>query len=204
MTFAEQAAARATATQRARAAEEVDALVRAGLAVLARVGVEGLTVAEVLNEAGLSTRAFYRHFHSKDELLLAIYERDATATRDRLRARLVKARSPQLAIEAWIDETLALAFDARRARHTRPLAREGARLQGEFPAEFAAIVDGVVEPLVEVLRAMGNDQPERDARTIHAIAWQLVSEKLGGSAISAADARAHVLRFCRPALGNRK
>src|SRR5688572_9325376 len=118
MTFAEQAAARATATQRARAAEEGDAVVRAGLAVLARVGVEGLTVAEVLNEAGLSTRAFYRHFHSKDELLLAIYERDATATRERLRARLVKARSPQLAIEAWIDEMLALAFDARRARHT--------------------------------------------------------------------------------------
>ncbi|MGQ0823708.1 MAG: TetR/AcrR family transcriptional regulator [Actinomycetota bacterium] len=195
--------ARATADQRARAADEVDTLVTAGLHVLARLGADALTVAEVLTEAGLSTRAFYRHFGSKDELLLAVYERDADATRERVRARLDGLPTTRAAIEAWIDETLALGFDPRRARHTRTLAREGLRLQGEFPAEFAAIVAGVLEPLVEALQHVWGAHPERDARTIHAICWELVSEKLAGTDITLADARAHVLRFCGPVLGKR-
>ena len=53
------------------------ALVEAGLTVLRQRGAAGLTVADVLAEAGLSTRAFYRHFHSKDELVLAVYEHEA-------------------------------------------------------------------------------------------------------------------------------
>jgi AcrR family transcriptional regulator len=57
--------------------DERRALIDAGIAVLRRTGSEGCTVADVLEEAGLSTRAFYRHFASKDELVLAIYEHDA-------------------------------------------------------------------------------------------------------------------------------
>jgi len=201
MTFADRAVARAVEAQRVRAAEEVDALVAAGLAVLRRSGAAALTVGEVLREAGLSTRAFYRHFASKDELVLAIYERDATRTQRQLRERLAAARSPRAAIEAWVDETLSLAFDPRRARRTRVLATEGARLQAEHPAEFASILAGVVEPLAEVLRSAGTPDPERDARTVHAIAWDLVVEKLHGGHVQLAGARAHVLRFCLPALG---
>jgi len=204
MTFAERAAARGVETQRARAADEVAALVEAGLAVLKRDGVSGLTVAEVLAEAGLSTRAFYRHFASKDELVLAIYEQDSHRAHDRLRGQVQGARTPRAALEVWIDETLALGFDARRARRTRVLAAEGARVQAEHPAEFAMIVRGVLEPLVEVLAAVPSPDPERDAQSIHAITWQFVVDKLHGSDIALADARAHVLRFALPALGMKR
>jgi AcrR family transcriptional regulator len=183
--------------------DERRALIDAGLTVLRRRGSEGCTVADVLAEAGLSTRAFYRHFTSKDELVLAIYERDARPTHARLRERLDAVASSRAALEVWIDETLALGFDTRRARRTQPLAREGLRLQAEFPREFAAMEAGVIDPLVAVLRAFPAADPERDARSIHAVAWALVEERFAGGTLTFEEAKAHVLRFCLPAIGEK-
>ena len=182
-------------------ADEQRVLIDAGLAVLRRAGSEGLTVADVLTEAGLSTRAFYRHFDSKDALVLAIYAHDSRRVSDAMRRRLALANTPRAALESWVDETLALGFDSRRARRTRPLAREGSRLKAEFPAEFSAIEAALLDPLVTVLRALRSPDPERDARSIHAITWSLVDERMQGSKITQADARAHVLRFARAGFG---
>jgi AcrR family transcriptional regulator len=201
MTFSEELVARAVEPRRTRANEEIRALVEAGLAVLRREGAAGLTVGEVLRVAGLSTRAFYRHFRSKDELVLAIYERESDAAQARLRERVATATSPHAALVVWVDETLALAYDPRRARRTRVLLAEGRRLEADHPREFAAIVDGVVAPLAAVLRAHGSPEPERDARTVHAVTWSLVAERLAGGTLPLDAARAHVLRFVAPALG---
>ena len=176
------------------------ALIDAGLAVLRRAGSDGLTVADVLAEAGLSTRAFYRHFTSKDELVLAIYARDSRLACERMQRRLDGAPHPRAALEVWIDETLALAFDGRRARRTRPLAREGMHLRAEFPQQFDAIIASVLDPLVAVLQAFPTTSPARDARTIHAVTWELVEERMRGSKLTLEEARAHVLRFCVPAI----
>src|SRR3954452_25587654 len=106
----------------ARAAAEVRVFVEAGLEVLRRTGAQRLTVAEVLAEAHRSTRAFYRHFASKDELLLAIYEHDARTSVAGLRGEIATASSARDALLVWIDATLHLAFDPPRARRTRVLA----------------------------------------------------------------------------------
>jgi AcrR family transcriptional regulator len=192
---------RSLAAQRTRATEEIEALVEAGMRVMRARGASGLTVADVLREAGLSTRAFYRHFRTKDELVLAIYEREAVRAHARLRERMAAARSPGEAVEAWIDATLSLAFDPRRARRTRVLAAEGGRLQAEHPAEFARILDGLLEPLATALRGLSGTDPTRDARSIYAVTWGLVAEKLAGGSVTFEEARAHVRRFCLPAVG---
>jgi AcrR family transcriptional regulator len=201
MSVSERAAARSIASRRQRADDEVRLLVAAGLAVLRRQGATGLTVAEVLAEAGLSTRAFYRHFQSKDELVLAVFEHEAQRSHAALAARLAAASSPRAALESWIDEMLALGFEPRRARRTQVLATEGARAQADFPEEFAAIVAGAVRPLEAVLREIPSADPPRDAWSIYAVTWELVQQKLRGAHIDLAGARAHVLRFCLPALG---
>ena len=144
MTVSARAAARSVASQQKRAEDEVRALVEAGLAVLRRHGAAGLTVAEVLAEAGLSTRAFYRHFQSKDELVLAVFEQEAQRRYAGLEAQLATAASPRAALETWVDEMLALGFEPRRSRRTKVLAAEGARAQADFPEEFAAILAGAV------------------------------------------------------------
>ena len=193
------------------AVTEERALVDAGLAVLRRSGASGLTVADVLAEAGLSTRAFYRHFASKDELVLAVFEGDNRRTVGALREAVDAATGPRAALEAWIDQTLALAFDPRRARRTLTLWREGVRVRRDFPAEFDAILAGVLAPLERVLAAGRADgtfpraEPAADARSIHAVVWEMVERRLDGDTTLTLDrARAHALRFCLAALGAKR
>ena len=74
-------------------------------------GVRGLSIAAVLDRAQLSTRAFYRHFESKDELVAAVFLEMARAEMRRLRRKMDTASSPIEAVAAWIDGRLDLAFD---------------------------------------------------------------------------------------------
>jgi AcrR family transcriptional regulator len=208
MTLADALADRSVRPARDQAEAEVTHLVDAGFAVLRRDGVEGLTVAEVLREAGLSTRAFYRHFQSKDELVLAVFERELQGSLDRMHRAIAKSTDPRVALEAWIDQTLGLAFDPRRAHRTNTLWAEGQRLRARFPEQFEAILDGVVQPLAEILeRGAGSGDfpacdPHPDARSIHAVVWGLVQRRLDGeSALTRDVARDHAIRFCLGALG---
>jgi AcrR family transcriptional regulator len=201
MTVSKRVIARSVASRQRRAEDEVRMLVEAGLGVLRQRGTAGLTVADVLAEAGLSTRAFYRHFRSKDELVLAVYEHEAERRHAHLSAQLTKARSPRAALETWVDEMLALGFDPRRARRTKVLATEGARSEVDFREEFAAIVAGAVAPLEDVLRELPTPDPARDSWSVYAVTWELVQQKLRGAPITRDEARSHVLRFCLPALG---
>jgi AcrR family transcriptional regulator len=208
MSIAERAVERSVERARARGEEEVQAFLEAGLAVLRRRGVTGLTVAEVLAEAQRSTRAFYRHFASKDEFVLAIYEHEARASLDRLHERMARVPSGRVALVTWIDTMLMLGYAEARARRTGVLAGEARRLQGDLAAEFAGIVRAQLEPLVDVLRRGRLDgsfpeaDPERDAASMYAVVWALVEERLRGGGFSTlTEARDHALRFCLPALG---
>ena len=80
-------------------------------------------------------------------LVLAVYEHEARRNHAALQRALEVAPSPRAAVEIWIDAMLDLAFDSRRSRRTTVLEREGARLGGHFPDEFAAILAGAVQPL---------------------------------------------------------
>src|ERR1700721_560324 len=73
-------------------------------------GVRGLSIAAVLERAQLSTRAFYRHFESKDELVAAVFLESARAERRRLQRRMAAAPTEIEAVAAWIDGRLDLAF----------------------------------------------------------------------------------------------
>src|SRR5258708_6405150 len=78
----------------------------ATLRVLRRSGYERATLDEVLTEAGLSTRAFYRHYSSKDELLLALYQLEVEAVSARLAGVVAAAEGPIDAVTAWVDDVL--------------------------------------------------------------------------------------------------
>jgi AcrR family transcriptional regulator len=74
-------------------------------------GVRGLSIAAVLDRAQLSTRAFYRHFESKDQLVAAVFLEMARLEMRRLKRKMSKAVTPVEAVAAWIDGRLDLAFD---------------------------------------------------------------------------------------------
>src|SRR6476661_4370797 len=85
-------------------------LLAAASASLREHGVQGLSIASVLQHAQLSTRAFYRHFESKDELVAAVFLDMAKVEKRRLKRKMAAADDPADAVAAWIEGRLDLAF----------------------------------------------------------------------------------------------
>jgi AcrR family transcriptional regulator len=176
----------------------------AALAVMRRNGYERATVAGILAEAGISTRAFYRHFGSKDELLCAMYRREAERSAERLRARVQAAMSHRDALVTWIDEMLSFGRDPARAQRVAVLGSPGAMRAAGVDHEKRHAAKLIVAPLVAILEAGKRDgsfpaaQVPADAQLISAVAWDAAG--LGSAAAGAAD-RDAVVSFCLRALG---
>src|SRR5438128_323501 len=126
---------RTVASRRDTATAELERLLRAARTVLVRHGYDGLRVDEVLAEAGLSTRAFYRHFQGKSELFLALFDEETARAAERLRVIVDAAVGPEAKVRAWVEAVLDLAYDARLGRRTGMFAAEGPRLAREFPED---------------------------------------------------------------------
>jgi AcrR family transcriptional regulator len=180
------AAERPVEAARDRSAEEVERLLGAAEAVLAEGGYEGLRVDDVLAQAELSTRAFYRHFRGKAELFLALFDREAERAGAHLATKVAAASDPEAGVRTWVTSTLSLAYDARLARRTRLFVVERHLIAGEFPVEIARCVDAQRAPLEAAIAAGVADgsfphaEPAADALAIHHLCMGLVSDRLLG------------------------
>src|SRR6202012_849646 len=82
------------------------AIVAATSEALREQGVRGLSIAAVLDRAELSTRAFYRHFESKDQLVAAVFLEMAHAEKRRLQKKMAKAGTPVELVRPALEEML--------------------------------------------------------------------------------------------------
>lgn len=133
----------------------------------------GLSVTGVLTAAGLSTRAFYRHFGSKDALLLAMFRRDSDRVHAELTAAAAAAPTPPEALRAWIFGLLSLTADSHRRRVLVMSCGELMSTAGYAAerARMAAAHHAVVAEILERGRADGSlpwADPDADAWTITA------------------------------------
>jgi AcrR family transcriptional regulator len=187
--------------------EEEGLLLEAARSVLRVQGVSGMTVRDVLSQANLGTRAFYRHFASKDELVLAMFMGAAAQEAERLKRRMASATDPLAAVIAWIDGRLDLAFDRRVAANLQALSTEAQLRRKESPAELQVAYDMMLAPLIAQLR-MGQERglftvvnPELDARSIHDVVWGVVEAHWSGFPQRRRETRDRVVRFCLLAIG---
>ena len=60
--------------------EKLRSIARATFTLVEQTGLSGLTMAAIAREAGLATGTLYVYFKSKEELLVALYERAKTET----------------------------------------------------------------------------------------------------------------------------
>ena len=180
----------------------------AALDVLRRNDGEEATVADILREAGMSTRAFYRHFETKEDVIRALYERDAQSFGARLTMAVEAAPDPDQALAVWVNEMLSLAYDRRRADRVAALSSPMVLrvVAGTRAQQMGA--DLLVEPLRAVLEgglAQGwfpAARPDLDIRTIRAITAEAISwSRSGAVRLSRREAADHILRFSRAALG---
>jgi AcrR family transcriptional regulator len=181
-------------------------LLDAALRAMTTRGLDGTAVADVLREAGLSTRSFYRHFESKDAVVAAVVRREAELVEQWLRQGIAAAPDPVAALGIWLDRALDLFFHPARASRTALFATPEVVRSARIPEDLNELRRLVFGPLVEVLEAGNADgsllspTPDLDAITI----FEMVSSSArapGTKRRSRRLVRAHVVRFAWPALG---
>lgn len=175
---------RSLEARRAAALDEVERLVRAAFAVIARSGGLDPRVSDILSEAGLSNQAFYRHFRGKHELLVAVLDEGIRGLANYLAKRMSKAASPALAVREWIRGMAAQARDLTGAQATRPFALARGRLAESFPTEVARSQAQITAPLRAALseaRAAGEMpavEPDRDAEILYHLMMGWIEARL--------------------------
>jgi AcrR family transcriptional regulator len=167
-------------------------------------GVRGLSIAAVLEQANLSTRAFYRHFDSKDELVAAVFLETARTEKRRLRRRMDTATTEIDAVAAWIDGRLDLAFDDNIGSDLRRLSLEA---QSQSPGLVQPAYAELLKPLSEALQrglqsgVFHHIDPVTDAQFIHGVVWAGINQQWAIGDCDRDDLRQRILRFCLRGLG---
>jgi AcrR family transcriptional regulator len=141
-------------------------------------------IQDILTEAVLSRRAFYRHFRSKDDLLIAMYRADSQKVAVALRDAIDRASTVFEAVVAWIDHWLAITYDPGRMRHVRVLAsRETTNTLG-FRSVVMEAQELSISALADIFRrgreqgCFPDVQPEEDARAIHYAVIALLNSRV--------------------------
>jgi AcrR family transcriptional regulator len=182
---------------------EVRMIVEATTALLARNDYEDVSIGAILTEAGLSTRSFYRHFSSKDELLIALYRENAEQAARRLSGRVATVQTPLQAVESWIDELLSFTYNPRKARrvaiYDAPSSRRAVGYAEAQPVAVKLLIDPLREALEWGLRdgSFPGTVPEWDARSMYALTWDVMR---WDPRPQSREALAYILRFVLPTL----
>jgi AcrR family transcriptional regulator len=180
---------------------EVKRLVEAGFALVRRTGRLEPTVGAIVAEAGLSNQAFYKHFHSKDELLLAMLEEGVLLLRSYIEHRVALGENCRERIRNWIEGVLEQALSNQGAAATRPFVVSRARLSERFPQEVEEAEARLTALLQEQIREgvtsgeLPAADPERDSRLLYNLAMGWVERQLiDPSPVDVADAE-HLVEF---------
>ncbi|WP_161600468.1 TetR/AcrR family transcriptional regulator [Mycolicibacterium hodleri] len=173
-------------------------------------GGTALSVTEILANTGLSTRAFYRHFKTRDELLLVMLRRDRERVLTELRTVVTEADGPVDALTRWVDAMFALLADPRRKRRVLTFYSEEMQRTRGYHQEldrFEATQHVLLAQIIEDGRRTGAfpaADPGPDARSALASIEAGFTEQARRS--TGADPRetaAQILRFILRALGYR-
>jgi AcrR family transcriptional regulator len=195
------AADRALDRKRVAYEEEIRKFVEAGFSLVRETGELEPKVEAIVSKAGLSNQAFYRHFSSKDEFLLAMLDEGICLLRSYLEHRIESSDTPLVRIRNFIEGLIAQAVDPDSAAATRPFAISRARLAERFPEEVReseAQLTAVLAHEIEKAQKSGemrNASPERDARLVYNLAMSWVERELVTSGPSDEDDANHLVAF---------
>ncbi len=190
---------------------ERDAIVRAAFGLIGTGRDGAVSVQQILDGAGLSTRAFYRHFSSKDELIITMYRTAADRVAAELAVVVAAASGPVEALEAWVHHLLAVVYDARRSRQAVVLSSMEARAAAGFDranhdAEMVrrTILAGVIRSGRDRGVFPGSTDPDEDARAVTSVVGGIIQARLAGEETPDwATATAHTTELFLRALGVR-
>jgi AcrR family transcriptional regulator len=191
-------AERAVAERRDAYAAEARRFIDAALVVMQRTGAIDPAVRDVVREAGLSNQAFYRHFPSKDALLVAVLADGRRRLVSYVEHRLERVDDPRVEVQRWIEALMEQARKPAAAEATRPFAINAPRLHDQFPAETEASREELVRTLRPAVVAAGGD--ERDADLVHDLTFARMNDALVHRRVPDRKEVNHLVAFCLAAI----
>ena len=142
-------------------------------------GPDGIGVAELMKQAGLTHGGFYAHFKNRDDLVAAAIARMFEDSKAMVERHFSAGRPPREALGAMIDYYLSEGH-CRRLDSGCPLAAigsEAVRLPAAARDRFQEGFDRFRGAFVEQLSKLGMDDPE-------AIATSVVAELVGALSLA--------------------
>jgi AcrR family transcriptional regulator len=167
-----------------------------------------IPVAAILQRAGVSTRAFYRHFASKDELFLAMLRQESDALAHRLDRILDEVPgSPVEQLKAWIGHMFGWMYDEELRMHLTVIDSDEVRAAKGYRETRERAHADRERSLIEILRRGRDDgsfplaDPEHDAVAISAVISREMVNQTPGDEQRLRQSLDWVLGFALRALG---
>lgn len=162
----------------------------------------------ILDRSGLSSRAFYRHFSSKDDLFLALLQQECDALTARLN-RIVEdcVGTPADQLAAWIATMFDTMVDPQRLMHFAVADSDEVRAAKGYRDARERWHDDRERSLTEILSRGRQDgslplaDPEIDALAISALVGRVITGQKVEDVQAYAHARARVTDFALRAVG---
>ncbi len=200
------AVARGLADQRAAADGGIDRLLRVAQELIRREGTVDLSLRELIDQAGVGTRFFYRHFEGKEAFLLVLLEDLFRSLSSALERAIADAPDARHAVIAWVGVMLDQA-DPEIAALGRPLLVQAARLNQQFPDAYRAVGQAILAPLADTIGTgvadgtLRSNNAAADARAAFFLALSVMQSHVMEGTTPSLQERADIAGFVLRALG---
>jgi uncharacterized protein (TIGR00369 family) len=182
--------------------------IKTAVEILGETGRTDFTVQEVVARSKTSLRAFYQHFSSKDELLIALLERTMAQSAQAWRAETTGLDSTA-AIKLIIDRISAEPESSTQDSLNRAMNLYNQHLAETKPHDYARVLSPLHELIRDVVQrgiTEGVFRPNLDVGPAAAIVMQTILGALrlhwlGAELTGAPIDAAHLYDFCVRALG---
>ena len=173
--------------------ETRERILRAAARAIRKHGYEGVGVADVMKEAGLTHGGFYAHFKSRDALLAAAAEQEGVESSEYLSRAIAAAKSGQ-ELMALVDAYLS---DAHVAAPEQGCAIAAAG--SEVPRQQADVRRVASRRIKDIIGLIERQFPEWGKRAAHDKAMAIAATLVGSVVLARAVDDAQLSRSIRKA-----
>lgn len=203
-TWQDRARERSLATARQRADDQLGRLLHAAQTMI-NEDVD-LTIPALVARAGMSSKTFYRHFASRDDLLLAVFEEEQAIAAHLVQKAVDADAEPVARLRAAVMAYLGLPGRYRNTKVRQSRVQDGQRLRALYTERVygaSAAMRGIFRGVVEDLVAAGLtevDDADFTARTLLHVLNTHIGDTAFDTSMDATQGTELVWRFCARAL----
>ena len=176
--------------------DEVRRLLDAALAIMSTHGTTSRArVADIVAAAGVSNDTFYRHFPSKDALVVALLEDGTERLASYIAHQMSKEVAPDRKVRRWVDGVLSQTREEAASTTLAVLWNGSSVGTGVRAGRHNASIP-LAALLHEPFAALGSTTPEMDASLVAHATLGKVADYLWARRRPARDEIEHITEFC--------